>query len=242
MPRELHVTSPMMRGADVAEVQTKLAQLGYTPGIIDGVYGPTTAWAVCAFQRASAIEVDGVVGPITRNALATATPQTTPPILHSEIGMRALAEARRHIGKTENPPESNRTEFGVWFGVDGVKWCNIFVSYCFAVGANYIIVDHFNGAGAYPGKGCAYVPTTAAWLRATGMWLEGVKPEPGDIVIYNWDGGRADHIGIVSSYIGNGYIEAIEGNTSDGDDSNGGAVMLRQRHEKYIEGYGRITH
>lgn len=238
MPRDLHVTSPMMRGADVAEVQSRLTQLGYTSGIIDGVYGPTTAWAVRAFQRANRLAADGVVGPRTRAAL-DAAPQGEP-MPGSPLGRLALAEAHKHIGKTEQPRESNRTEFGRWFGVDGVPWCNIFVSYCFAIGANYIIVDGYRGAGAYPGKGCAYVPTTAAWLRATGVWLQGIKPLPGDIVIYDWDGGHPDHIGIVVRALDDGYIEAVEGNTSEDDDSNGGGVMLRTRHEKYIEGYGRI--
>jgi hypothetical protein len=45
-------------------------------------------------------------------------------------GRRALAEALRHVGVRESPPGSNRTMFGRWFGVDGVPWCAIFVSYC----------------------------------------------------------------------------------------------------------------
>jgi CHAP domain len=182
------------------------------------------------------------VGPNTRAALATATApaQATP----SLIGTQALAEAEKHIGRKEDPPGSNRTPFGEWFGVNGVAWCNIFVSYCFQVGAGYTIVDGFHGgkgAGIYPGKGCAYVPTTEAWMRANGMWIGRVPPQAGDIAIYNWDGGEPDHIGIVAKDLGNGEFEAVEGNTSVASNSNGGEVMRRVRRLTQVDGFGRIT-
>lgn len=60
----------MMTGADVAAVQKRLIQLGYNPGKADGIYGPNTAAAVKAFQKAVRIEVDGIVGPVTRAKLA----------------------------------------------------------------------------------------------------------------------------------------------------------------------------
>jgi hypothetical protein len=158
----------------------------------------------------------------------------------SAIGRLALQEALKHLGVTEEPPDSNRTPFGEWFGVDGVKWCNIFVSYCFAVGADYTICAGFNGAGVYP-AGCTYVPTTEAWLRATGMWVGRTSPLPGDIAIFNWDGGSPDHIGIVEQDVGGGRFTCIEGNTSVGNDSNGGAVMRRTRRVSQVDGFGRIS-
>ena len=62
----------MMTGSDVAAVQKRLIQLGYDPGKVDGIYGPNTAAAVKDFQQAVRIEVDGIVGPITRAKLAGA--------------------------------------------------------------------------------------------------------------------------------------------------------------------------
>ncbi len=59
----------MLRGEDVATVQTHLVELGYKPGKVDGVYGPLTEAAVKAFQTAAAIEVDGIVGPVTQSKL-----------------------------------------------------------------------------------------------------------------------------------------------------------------------------
>jgi hypothetical protein len=162
-----------------------------------------------------------------------------PGIEPSAIGERALQEALRHLGVSEQPPNSNRTPFGQWFGVDGVMWCNIYVSYCFAVGADFTLCAGFKGAGVYP-KGCTYVPTTEAWLRASGQWLGRTSPLPGDIAIFNWDGGVADHIGIVERDLGGGRFTCIEGNTAVGNDSNGGAVMRRTRKVSQVNGFGRV--
>ena len=101
------------------------------------------------------------------------------------------------------------------------------------------------GARAQPGagvnaRGCAYVPTTEAWLRATGLWIGRSTPAPGDIAIYNWDGGVADHIGIVEADLGGGTFHAVEGNTAVGNDSNGGTVMRRLRYAIQVTGFGRV--
>ena len=244
MPADLHITSPLMSGPDVLGIQQKLASLGYAPGVQDGVYGTTTAAAVRAFQRDNKLSVDGVVGSETRQALRSAKPSTQGQVVivrqASTIGQNALTEALKHLGTKESPSNSNKTAFGTWFGVNGVAWCNIFVSYCFAIGAKYVICSGFKGAGVYP-NGCTYVPTTEAWLRATGMWKGVTTPMAGDIAIYNWDGGVPDHIGIVEQDLGGGKFNAIEGNTAVGNDSNGGAVMRRLRYVSQVDGFGRVV-
>jgi hypothetical protein len=242
MPADLHVTSPLMSGRDVLNIQEKLTALGYAPGPLDGIYGVTTAAAVRAFQRDHALDVDGVVGPLSRKALQAARkPAREQPLVRkpSTLGQKALAEALNHVGKKERPSGSNRTEFGRWFGVDAVPWCNTFVSYCFAIGAKYVICPGFGGAGVYR-NGCTYVPTTEAWLRATGMWRGRTTPMAGDIAIFNWDGGVPDHIGIVEEFLGDGKFHAIEGNTAVGNDSNGGQVMRRLRYLSQVNGFGRV--
>jgi peptidoglycan hydrolase-like protein with peptidoglycan-binding domain len=61
-------------GPDVTLVQQRLTDLGYYSGPVDGSYGAGTATAVQAFQTAEGITpADGVVGPATWTALATAT-------------------------------------------------------------------------------------------------------------------------------------------------------------------------
>jgi peptidoglycan hydrolase-like protein with peptidoglycan-binding domain len=49
----------------VRDLQEALKALGYDPGPIDGAFGTTTETAVKAFQQASGITVDGIVGKVT---------------------------------------------------------------------------------------------------------------------------------------------------------------------------------
>ncbi|MER7026643.1 MULTISPECIES: peptidoglycan-binding protein [Streptomyces] len=56
-------------GWEVVEAQCLLRHRGYEPGAADGVYGPRTKRAARAFQRASGLAPDGVVGPDTWGAL-----------------------------------------------------------------------------------------------------------------------------------------------------------------------------
>jgi len=146
-------------------------------------------------------------------------------------GLRALAQARRFVGVAEQPPGSNRTPFGRWFGADGEPWCAIFLSYCFKVGAGLVLCGGSSGVGV-TANGCAYVPTLERWLRDTDQWLAGA-PAPGDIAIFNWDGGPADHAGIVERGLGDGRFASIEGNSD-------GRVARREHAVADTVGFGRV--
>jgi hypothetical protein len=63
---------PGDRGAAVKVLQRGLAHLGYSPGKIDGQYGPSTIDAVKRFQHAGGLTADGILGPNTLRALARA--------------------------------------------------------------------------------------------------------------------------------------------------------------------------
>jgi Putative peptidoglycan binding domain len=63
-------------GSNVRALQRELAALGYSPGAIDGSYGPSTKAAVEQFQRASGLTADGVAGQETLAALGQALPAT----------------------------------------------------------------------------------------------------------------------------------------------------------------------
>ena len=56
-------------GLTVREIQTRLADWGYGPGAVDGVYGADTEAAVRRFQAANGLEADGRAGPATLAAL-----------------------------------------------------------------------------------------------------------------------------------------------------------------------------
>lgn len=56
----------------VKAVQRKLRRLSHRPGPVDGLFGPLTEDSVRRFQHAARVQVDGIVGPRTSQALATA--------------------------------------------------------------------------------------------------------------------------------------------------------------------------
>lgn len=57
------------KGDLVKEVQRKLTERGFDPGPVDGVYGNETRKALARFQESAGLEVDGVAGPQTLEAL-----------------------------------------------------------------------------------------------------------------------------------------------------------------------------
>lgn len=57
------------RGNKVRELQTKLKRWGYYTGSVDGIFGSGTQEAVKAFQRKNGLNVDGIVGKQTADAL-----------------------------------------------------------------------------------------------------------------------------------------------------------------------------
>jgi len=57
------------KGDAVAQLQTRLTELGFDAGAADGIFGPATRRAVQAFQRRNGLEEDGVAGPITQGVL-----------------------------------------------------------------------------------------------------------------------------------------------------------------------------
>jgi peptidoglycan hydrolase-like protein with peptidoglycan-binding domain len=67
------VSHPILRegaaGAEVVTLQTDLTSKGFSPGTIDGQFGPHTLGAVKAFQSANGLTPDGIVGPLTWAAL-----------------------------------------------------------------------------------------------------------------------------------------------------------------------------
>jgi N-acetylmuramoyl-L-alanine amidase len=68
--RLLYLSSPMLRGDDVAEIQRQLNALGFDAGREDGILGPETETALREFQRNAGATPDGVCGPATLAAIA----------------------------------------------------------------------------------------------------------------------------------------------------------------------------
>lgn len=56
-------------GADVVELQTKLNDVGFNVGKVDGIFGSTTKQGVITFQLAHSLVSDGIVGSMTVKSL-----------------------------------------------------------------------------------------------------------------------------------------------------------------------------
>ena len=139
-----------------------------------------------------------------------------------------LAIAASHIGYNEVKPGINQNKFGSWYGADFQPWCAMFVSFCF-----------YNAGLPLPAttaKGFAYCPYGVAWFKRQNKFDR--KPKVGAVVFYDWRGdGTSDHVGIVEKVTPGGIV-AIEGNTSSSNNSNGGAVMRRERPLSTVQGFG----
>jgi predicted chitinase len=62
----------------VTSLQNLLVSKGFSPGTVDGDFGPNTETAVRNFQSSRGLSVDGIVGPATKDALYAAAPGPAP--------------------------------------------------------------------------------------------------------------------------------------------------------------------
>jgi CHAP domain len=230
------LTSPLMRGDEVKTVQRTLAgankfRENYRPGTIDGQFGEGTAAACYRAKWAMGYPKDKLqrtYGPTLHNYLKgnTALPDAYAKRRKERkaaaktavsLGSKALARAKTKIGVTESPFNSNKTEFGSWYGFNGVPWCAIFATWC------YVPV----GSKAFArGSRFSYVGAIVARARAAGGGMTVVSdPKPGDLVCW---GDR--HVGLFEGRVTGGYT-SIEGNWSNKvarvKHSWGGVVFVR---------------
>jgi hypothetical protein len=144
-------------------------------------------------------------------------------------GQALIMVAASQDGIKESPPNSNRVKYSAWYGYVG-PWCAMFYSW----------LSHALGLSFH------YMSVPAAVLDARrkrndltaierNKWK---KVKAGYGVTYNWNPGDgiADHIGsfVKWEHPGSSFW-AWEGNTSAGNDSNGGEVQYRLRYLTNVE-------
>lgn len=144
---------------------------------------------------------------------------------------KIIETAHAQLGVTENPPNSNKTIYGKWYGFDGYAWCAMFVSWVYHHAGHPL--GHIDDAKGYRDCNSAY------WKwRASKEFTE--NPEPGDIVLFDWEGdGRCNHTGIFHEWADGAKktFWTYEGNTAVGNDSNGGVVMRRKRFLSTVKAF-----
>lgn len=157
----------------------------------------------------------------------------------NELRLKIVSTAQGFLGRKESDG-SHRSIIDLYNKIkplpSGYKlsytdpWCAGFVS---AVGASCGLTGTI-----YPECSCDRM---IELYKRAGRWEENdaYKPQPGDIIFYDWgdsgagdNKGSSDHVGIVAT-VKNLYIEVIEGNISDRVDYRIIAVDAR-----YIRGYG----
>jgi hypothetical protein len=150
-----------------------------------------------------------------------------------------VAKARAEIGTVEVP--DNKTKYGAFTKHDGQPWCGSFVMWC----ANAVSLKI---------PSVVYTPAGVSAFQGLGQWSnpETAKPQPGDIVFFDFPGGaKTDHVGIVVKDNLDGTVVTVEGNTTpdgkSGSESNGGEVCMKVRAYKtnnkrkltpFISGFG----
>jgi N-acetylmuramoyl-L-alanine amidase len=87
--RLLYLSHPNLRGDDVAELQVRLAQFGFNPGRIDGIFGLLTEEALTDFQRNCALDESGTLTRVTLVELVRMTSTQTTRSLVTEARDRA---------------------------------------------------------------------------------------------------------------------------------------------------------
>jgi hypothetical protein len=228
----------------------------YSNGFAHGKSGNVAETGIAGVQRQQHITPTGWVGQATFNTLASLrvptgphagemamdanaanliaqafelyggkAPAPDPPASLGSIRAQALEAATRDLGYVESPPESNRTKYGQWYGMDGQPWCAMAVtSWYLEAGPSSTFRE---------GQTYAYVPYIVSDARNQRNGLTvATTPLPGDLVCYDWGrDGTFDHVGLFEAWAGSSpsAFTAIEGNTSAGNDSNGGKVMRRDR-------------
>lgn len=136
-----------------------------------------------------------------------------------------LRVANSQLGTSENPPGSNRTKYGEWFGHNGVRWCAIFISWCMDQ------VGRSDLRSAWCDDWIYWAQRGQKGLTWLGQY-DAIRP--GDLAIFDWDGGYSDHIAAVAEAYNNGTWVSIEGNWAD-------RVSRVTRNRVNIRGFVRVN-
>ncbi len=136
--RLLYLTSPYLRGDDVAELQRRLNTLGFDAGRVDGIFGDDTQRALLEFQRNAGLTADAVCGPATLGVLGRIRARYDDPIPVAAVHER---ESLRHSPRTL---EGRRIVIAQTGGLDALS--DAVVRALAETGAQAIPLHHLDGS------------------------------------------------------------------------------------------------
>lgn len=256
----LVLTTPHIHGPRVKDAQWLLSghntfanankphQIQTYTGAIDGEYGPESYAATkhakywLGYDTAT---IDGRFGQLIYKLLDGIEPlpaeyvtRRTQRINAAPTKVKALNFAETQIGTKESPFGSNMQKYGAWYGMNGVPWCAIFVSYClYEVGYKTLQGNLWK---------YSYVPTIAqdAAMGRNGMSLT-KDPQPGDLVSYTFRGIPNAHVAFFSSWVNPAtnhfYFNDLAGNTGMSNLANGGEVLSGEQNISYVTHFIHLT-
>lgn len=169
----------------IREIQQRLTDVGYNPGIVDGLRGRNTINAIKKFQIDKGLKVDGLVGPQTYAILFSILVHAAPSI----DGTPWIDEALRVMGLHEI---HNHKTLSAWLRSDGktvgdpakIPWCGDFVQTAIAL--------------SMPEESLPENPYLAAnWAK----FGKAVTPQYGAVMSF-WRGSPTDWRGHVAFYLG----------------------------------------
>lgn len=134
-----------------------------------------------------------------------------------------IALAKTQVGVREGA--NNHTLYGVWYGMNNVAWCAIFISWLAWKSGVKDIPKH------------AYTPAGAQYFKDKKQW--GTKPRVGAIAyFYNASLGRIAHVELVVKVNADGSFYSIGGNTNNTGSREGNGVYLQRRASTRGGGFG----
>ena len=240
MPRTLMHGS---EGPDVVGLQTKLNQRYPTsmpPLITDGCFGPKTKARVIEFQGTKKLVGDGIVGPLTWEAIngqSVAVPGSVADtiIKRAEAQVGTIDYSRRIGGEPHGwkhlrtilasanyrYPDAELMRTANPGPGGGVSWCGIFAVYCYQL-ANICTVRWLPVIG--PVGPIKKVSPGAGYMKP-GFYA---SVKPGDI---GYDYQLKNHYFIIASINRDtGYMISIDGNMT-----NGRILRFTERHLKDLD-------
>jgi N-acetylmuramoyl-L-alanine amidase len=114
--------SPFMHGDDIAALQSRLTEMGFDCGRVDGIYGPRTEVAVKDFQKSVGATVDGKCGPATIIALIRLTKIVsggTPATLRQNAMQQSRGSALANKVIVLNPDSNDELVYDVAVRTEG---------------------------------------------------------------------------------------------------------------------------
>ena len=185
-------------GTDVKNVQTRLKELGYYSGSVDGKYGTGTVSAVVSFQTANSLKADGAAGTSTYKVLfsdsakeytvtatATATATTTATTVTATKPSRTLRSG--DTGDDVKSVQTRLKELGYYSGsVDGKYGSGTVSAVVSFQSSNGLTMDGVAGSGTYKILYSTSAKTASEASSSSASTATATAPDKSKIKLMYW--------------------------------------------------------